>query len=123
MNTTLDPATPACDLQQACDTGIEAVIYIGNKIAPGQIDCGIACGVEAMSNIPFESSPRLRKALLQANKEKSAFGKLKQLLSPSLKDWMPIPIKGRNPKQVLSWVNTQKLPPNITRFPEKNRMN
>lgn len=98
MNTSLDPATPACDLQQACDTGIEAAIYIGNKIALGQIESGIACGVEAMSNIPFESSPKLRKALLKANKEKSAFGKLKHFLSPSLKDWMPIPYKGQEPK-------------------------
>ncbi|MFP3832407.1 acetyl-CoA C-acetyltransferase [Chryseobacterium sp. SIMBA_028] len=98
MNTSLDPATPACDLQQACDTGIEAAIYIGNKIALGQIESGIACGVEAMSNIPFESSPRLRKALLNANKEKSALGKLKHLLSPRLKDWMPIPYKGQEPK-------------------------
>ena len=98
METTLDPATPACDLQQACDTGIEAAVYIGNKIALGQIESGIACGVEAMSNIPFESSPRLRKALLNANKEKSAFGKIKQLLSPKLKDWMPIPYKGQEPK-------------------------
>lgn len=98
MNTSLDPATPACDLQQACDTGIEAAIYIGNKIALGQIESGIACGVEAMSNIPFESSPRLRKALLKSNKEKSAFGKLKQLLGPKLKDWMPIPYKGQEPQ-------------------------
>ena len=98
MNTSLDQATPACDLQQACDTGIEAAIYIGNKIALGQIESGIACGVEAMSNIPFESSVKLRKALLKANKEKSAFGKIKQLLSPSLKDWMPIPYKGQEPK-------------------------
>lgn len=97
MNTSLDPATPACDLQQACDTGIEAAIYIGNKIALGQIESGIACGVEAMSNIPFESSPRLRKALLKANK-KICFGKLKQLFSPKLKDWMPIPYKGQEPK-------------------------
>ncbi|KMQ66371.1 acetyl-CoA acetyltransferase [Chryseobacterium angstadtii] len=98
MNTALDPATPACDLQQACDTGIEAAVYIGNKIALGQIESGIACGVEAMSNIPFESAPELRKALLKANKEKSAFGKLKQLLTPRLKDWMPIPYKGQEPK-------------------------
>jgi acetyl-CoA C-acetyltransferase len=98
MNTSLDPATPACDLQQACDTGIEAAVYIGNKIALGQIESGIACGVEAMSNIPFESSPRLRKALLKANKEKFAFGKIRQLLSPKLKDWMPIPYKGQEPK-------------------------
>jgi acetyl-CoA C-acetyltransferase len=98
MNTSLDPATPACDLQQACDTGIEAAVYIGNKIALGQIESGIACGVEAMSNIPFESSPRLRKALLKASKEKSVFGKIKQLLNPKLKDWMPIPYKGQEPK-------------------------
>jgi acetyl-CoA C-acetyltransferase len=98
METSLDPATPGCDLQQACDTGIEAAIYIGNKIALGQIESGIACGVEAMSNIPFETSSRLRKALLKANKEKSVFGKIKQLLSPKLKDWMPVPYKGQEPK-------------------------
>ncbi len=98
MNTSLDPATPGCDLQQACDTGIEAAIYIGNKIALGQIESGIACGVEAMSNVPFETSLKLRQALLKANKEKSAFGKLKQLLSPKLKDWMPIPYKGQEPR-------------------------
>ncbi|NML58117.1 acetyl-CoA C-acetyltransferase [Chryseobacterium cheonjiense] len=98
METSLDPATPGCDLQQACDTGIEAAIYIGNKIALGQIESGIACGVEAMSNIPFETSPRLRKALLKANKEKSVVGKIKQLLDPRLKDWMPVPYKGQEPK-------------------------
>lgn len=98
METSLDPATPGCDLQQACDTGIEAAIYIGNKIALGQIESGIACGVEAMSNIPFETSARLRKALLKANKEKSVFGKIKQLLDPRLKDWMPVPYKGQEPK-------------------------
>ncbi|REC48869.1 acetyl-CoA C-acetyltransferase [Chryseobacterium pennipullorum] len=98
MNTSLDQATPACDLQQACDTGIEAAVYIGNKIALGQIESGIACGVEAMSNMPFETSPRLRKALLKANKEKSALGKIKQLLGPKLKDWMPVPYKGQEPK-------------------------
>lgn len=98
MNTALDPATPACDLQQACDTGIETAVYIGNKIALGQIESGIACGVEAMSNIPFESAPRLRKALLKANKEKSLLGKLKQLLTPKLKDWMPIAYQGQEPK-------------------------
>lgn len=98
METALDPATPGCDLQQACDTGIEAAIYIGNKIALGQIESGIACGVEAMSNIPFETSSRLRKALLKANKEKSVLGKIKQLLNPKLKDWMPVPYKGQEPK-------------------------
>ena len=30
LSTSLDPKTPACDIQQACDTGIEAAIYIAN---------------------------------------------------------------------------------------------
>ncbi|WP_407483851.1 acetyl-CoA C-acetyltransferase [Elizabethkingia meningoseptica] len=98
MKTALDPATPGCDLQQACDTGIEAAVYIANKIALGQIEAGIACGVEAMSNIPFESRPALRKALLKAHKEKSGWGKLKQLLRPRIKDWLPLPYKGQEPE-------------------------
>src|SRR6478735_11785110 len=53
MGTSLDPATPACDLQQACDTGIEAAIYIANKIALGQIEVGIAGGTDSTSNVPI----------------------------------------------------------------------
>lgn len=98
MQTVLDPATPACDLQQACDTGVEAAIYIANKIALGQIESGIACGVEAMSNLPFSTSESLRKALLAAHKEKSGWGKFKQLAKPKLKDWFPIPYEGREPQ-------------------------
>ncbi|HET9052928.1 MAG TPA: hypothetical protein VFM90_02065, partial [Cyclobacteriaceae bacterium] len=53
MSTSLDPRTPACDLQQACDTGIETAVYIANKIALGQIDAGIAGGVDSTSNVPL----------------------------------------------------------------------
>jgi acetyl-CoA C-acetyltransferase len=31
LSTSLDSCTPACDIQQACDTGIEAAVYIANK--------------------------------------------------------------------------------------------
>src|SRR5882762_10525652 len=30
LGSTLDPTTPACDIQQACDTGIEAAVFISN---------------------------------------------------------------------------------------------
>ena len=46
LSTTLAPETPAFDLQQACGTGLEACILIANKIALGQIESGIACGVD-----------------------------------------------------------------------------
>src|ERR687894_1843565 len=40
LGSKLDPRTPAYDLQQACGTGLEAVIAVANKITLGQIDAG-----------------------------------------------------------------------------------
>src|SRR5712671_8206403 len=44
LGTKLAPETPAYDVQQACGTGLEATILVGNKIALGQIDSAIAGG-------------------------------------------------------------------------------
>src|SRR5213080_3251087 len=49
LGSRLAPETPAYDLQQACGTGLEATMAVGNKIALGQIDCGIAGGVDTTS--------------------------------------------------------------------------
>ncbi len=40
LGSKLDPHTPAYDIQQACGTGLQAVIQVANKIALGQIDVG-----------------------------------------------------------------------------------
>lgn len=90
MKTALDPATPACDLQQACDTGIESAIYIANKIALGQIESGIAGGVDSISDIPMAVSENLRKIVLDARKEKSLGGKIKQFFKLRPKDLTPL---------------------------------
>ena len=45
--------TPAYDVQQACGTGLEAAILVANKIALGQIDSGIAGGVDTTSDAPI----------------------------------------------------------------------
>ena len=90
MGTALDHATPACDLQQACDTGIEACIYIGNKIALGQIEVGIAGGVDSTSNVPIVLSESLRKILLEARRAKSVGGKIKQFLKIRFSDLSPL---------------------------------
>jgi len=90
LGTSLDHATPACDLQQACDTGIEACIYIGNKIALGQIEVGIAGGVDSTSNVPIVLSESLRKILLEARRAKSVGGKIKQFLKIRISDLSPL---------------------------------
>ena len=53
MGSALANETPAYDIQQACDTGIEASVLVGNKIALGQIDFGIAGGVDTTSDAPL----------------------------------------------------------------------
>ena len=73
LSTTLSRETPAYDLQQACGTGLEATILVANKIALGQIDCGIAGGVDTTSDAPMGLNERLRKTLLELNRAKSAW--------------------------------------------------
>ncbi|MDQ0738373.1 acetyl-CoA C-acetyltransferase [Pseudomonas sp. W4I3] len=80
LGSRLSPQTPAYDVQQACGTGLEAALLVANKIALGQIDCGIAGGVDTTSDAPIGVNEGLRKLLLQANRSKSMADKLKVLL-------------------------------------------
>ncbi len=90
LGTSLDPATPACDLQQACDTGIEAAAYIGNKIALGQIEVGIAGGTDSTSSVPIVISEPLRKILLEARRAKTLGARLKQFSKIRFKHLVPV---------------------------------
>ncbi|MBP5102257.1 acetyl-CoA C-acetyltransferase [Pseudomonas protegens] len=80
LGSRLSPTTPAYDIQQACGTGLEAALLVANKIALGQIDCGIAGGVDTTSDAPIGVNEGLRQILLQANRAKSSVDKLKTLL-------------------------------------------
>ncbi|MCP3750398.1 acetyl-CoA C-acetyltransferase [Pseudomonas sp. SBB6] len=80
LSSRLSAQTPAYDLQQACGTGLETALLVANKIALGQIDCGIAGGVDTTSDAPIAVSEGLRRILLQANRGKSTADKLKAFL-------------------------------------------
>jgi acetyl-CoA C-acetyltransferase len=75
----LDPRTPAYDIQQACGTGLETVIAVANKIALGQIDAGIAGGVDTTSDAPIGLNDDLRQILLATNRAKSLPERARQL--------------------------------------------
>jgi len=79
LGSKLSPETPAYDLQQACDTGIQAAIAVANKIALGQIEVGIAGGTDTTSDAPVAVNEKLRKILLEANRAKSLKGRLAAL--------------------------------------------
>ena len=70
LSTRLAPETPAVDLQQACGTGLQAAIYLANKIALGQIDSGIAGGTDTTSDAPLAIGDKLRKKLMVVNAAK-----------------------------------------------------
>jgi acetyl-CoA C-acetyltransferase len=79
LGTALAPETPAYDVQQACGTGLEATVLVANKIALGQADAGIACGVDTTSDAPIGLNEDLREVLLDASRSHSAAGKLRAL--------------------------------------------
>jgi acetyl-CoA C-acetyltransferase len=79
LGSALAPSTPAYDVQQACGTGLEAAILVANKIALGQIDSGIAGGVDTTSDAPIAVNERLRQTLLAANRAKSTGARLAAL--------------------------------------------
>jgi acetyl-CoA C-acetyltransferase len=79
MGSTLSDATPAYDIQQACDTGIQAAILAANKIALGQTDVAIAGGVDTTSDAPLGVNDDLRRLLVKVNAAKSTADKVKLL--------------------------------------------
>jgi acetyl-CoA C-acetyltransferase len=80
LSTTLSPETPAFDVQQACGTGLEAALLVANKIAVGQIDCGIAGGVDTTSDAPIALNERLRRTLLDLARARSTGQRLRAAL-------------------------------------------
>jgi acetyl-CoA C-acetyltransferase len=79
LGSRLAPDTPTYDVQQACGTGLEAVVLVANKIALGQIDAGIACGVDTASDAPISLNDDLREILLDLNRAKSTGARLKAI--------------------------------------------
>jgi acetyl-CoA C-acetyltransferase len=77
LGSRLDPHTPAYDVQQACGTGLETAILVANKIALGQIEAGVAGGVDTTSDAPLQVNEDFRRALLALNSAKTLGGRLR----------------------------------------------
>lgn len=73
----LAPETPGFDLQRACGTSLETAILLGLKIATGQIDSGIAAGVDTASDVPIVYPKSYRQLLLRSARGRSFGEKLK----------------------------------------------
>ncbi|MFJ8754792.1 acetyl-CoA C-acetyltransferase [Streptomyces sp. NPDC102441] len=79
LGSALDPRTPAYDIQQACGTGLQAVVAAANKIALGAVDSAIAGGADTTSDAPLGVNDRLRRILLEARRARSTGARIKAL--------------------------------------------
>lgn len=94
----LAPETPAYDIQQACGTGLEAAILVANKIALGQIECGIAGGSDTTSDAPIGVSEGLRAILLDLNRAKTNADRLKIVAKLRPKHLLPLIPENSEPR-------------------------
>jgi acetyl-CoA C-acetyltransferase len=76
LDSGLAPETPAFDLQRACGTSLDTAIVIGLKIATGQIDSGIAAGVDTASDVPIVYPKAYQQLLLRSARGRSFGEKL-----------------------------------------------
>jgi len=80
LSSGLDPQTPGLDIQRACGTSLEAAILVANKIALGQIDAGIAAGVDTISDPPVVFPASYRELLLASYRGRSFWQKFRPWL-------------------------------------------
>ena len=102
LSTALAPETPAYDIQQACATGLEAVVAVANKIALGQIDAGIAGGGDTTSDAPLALNEDLRRILLELNRTRSTAGRVRLLARLRPRQLVPEIPRNSEPRTGLS---------------------
>jgi acetyl-CoA C-acetyltransferase len=90
LSTGLDPQTPGLDIQRACGTSLEAAILIANKIALGQIDAGIAGGVDDLSDPPVVYAKSYQTRLLESFRGRSFGQRLRPWLGIKRADLKPV---------------------------------
>ena len=71
LDSGLSQKTPGMDIRRACGTSLEACAIIANKIALGQIDSGVAGGVDSISDAPIVYPDGYRKILLDVFRARS----------------------------------------------------
>ncbi len=81
--------TPGIDLQRACGTSLEATILIGNKIALGQIEAGIAGGTDTVSDAPIVYPDDYRKILLDIHRARTPLERIKPIFRFRPKHFKP----------------------------------
>jgi len=102
LSTSLSPLTPGITLQQACGTSLQAALMIGAKIACGQIECGIAAGVDTTSDPPIVLGSRLAHRLVTASTARNFQQRLRAFRGFSPAELKPVLPANAEPRTGLS---------------------
>jgi len=101
--------TPGLDLQRACGTSLEAAILLGNKIALGQIDCGIAGGVDTVSDPPVVYPRSFQQLLLRSYRGKTMGERVRPWFGLRPKNFRPVLPGVTEPRTGLSMGESTEL--------------
>jgi acetyl-CoA C-acetyltransferase len=101
--------TPGLDLQRACGTSLEAAILLGNKIALGQIDCGIAGGVDTVSDPPVVFPRSFQQLLLRSYRGRTAGARIRPWLGLRPGNFRPVLPGVTEPRTGLSMGESTEL--------------
>src|SRR6201998_410294 len=109
LSSGLDPHTPGLDMQRACGTSLEAAIDIGNKIALGQIEAGIAGGTDTVSDAPIVYPRSYQQLLLASYRGRTAWQRVAPWFGLRPKHFQPVLAAVVEPRTGLSMGQSTEL--------------
>ena len=98
----LSPHTPGTSLQIACGTSLQAALALGAKIATGEIDSGIACGTDTVSDSPIVFGTKFQHRLIGLNRARTPQEKLAAFSGFTLGELAPVAPSTQEPRTGLS---------------------
>jgi acetyl-CoA C-acetyltransferase len=109
LGSRLSAATPAYDVQQACGTGLEAAVLVANKIALGQLESGIAGGVDTTSDAPLAIHDEMRRVLIALSSARTLRQRLEALAGVRPGMFVPETPRNAEPRTGLSMGEHQAI--------------
>jgi len=90
QSTSLSSLSPGITLQQACGTSLQSALYIGSKIAAGDIECGIAAGSDTTSDVPIVYGRKFSQRLVALSRARSFGQRMKAFKGFSPAELKPV---------------------------------
>ena len=102
QSTTMSPLTPGVTMQQACATSLQGALYIGARIASGQIECGIAAGTDTTSDFPVTYGKKFSRRMARLGRARSFKQRMKAFKGFSPGELKPVFPANGEPRTGLS---------------------